>query len=206
MMDLRDVFGADVSRETENRLARYLDLLKKWNPKINLVSSESLQDAWNRHILDSAQLIRFAPATTETWADLGSGGGFPGLVTAILRIETDHPTQTILVESDQRKAAFMRTVIRATEVSAKVETQRIEILTPQNAQVISARALAPLSKLLTYVHRHLAPGGTALLLKGQNWQEELRAAQESWTFGFSAHKSVTNDDAVILEIGGLAHV
>ncbi|MCL4170695.1 UNVERIFIED_CONTAM: hypothetical protein GTU68_049362, partial [Idotea baltica] len=134
----------NVSRETFAALQAYAALLEKWNPKINLVSKSSLQDLWNRHILDSAQLFSLVQHPHNTWADLGSGGGFPGLVIAIMALESGSPDQVILIESDTRKAAFLRTVIRELGLRASVINKRIEQVDPLDADVISARALADL--------------------------------------------------------------
>ncbi|WGW04585.1 16S rRNA (guanine(527)-N(7))-methyltransferase RsmG [Tropicibacter oceani] len=206
MSDLSKAIGADVSRETKDRLNTYLELLRTWNPKINLVSPSTLDAAWERHILDSAQIFGHAPKSVETWVDLGSGGGFPGLVIAILAAEKAPDMAITLIESDARKSTFLRTVIRETGTAAKVLTQRIEVAPPQNAQVVSARALAPLPLLLDYVRRHIAPDGTALLQKGASWKNEMSRAQESWKFRATPHKSITDPNSVILEIGEIAHV
>jgi len=193
----------NVSRETFERLERYVDLLAQWSPKINLVSKASLAEVWVRHIEDSIQVYRCAPAA-RTWVDLGSGGGFPGLVVAIL-VAQDAPDCTVhLVESDQRKCAFLRTVLRDLGVPAKVHARRIEDVPPLSADVLSARALAPLSRLLQYAALHLAPSGTAVFPKGETWRAELLAAQEEWKFDVERRTSITDDRAVILKITGVS--
>ncbi|MFK7939591.1 MAG: 16S rRNA (guanine(527)-N(7))-methyltransferase RsmG [Roseovarius sp.] len=196
----------DVSRETFDRLQIYVDLLGKWNAKINLVSKSTLKDVWTRHILDSAQLLKLAPDHSKTWADLGSGGGFPGLVIAIMAIETNSPKKVLLVESDQRKAAFLRTIIRETDAPAEVLTDRIEDIAPLNADVISARALADLSTLLEFAERHMAKTGTALFLKGVQWEKELLSAQSEWNFEYRVDNSLTENGPVILGITGVSRV
>ena len=115
-----------VSRETIDRLSIYANLLEKWNPRINLVSRSTLDDLWSRHIVDSAQLFELAPVTAKHWVDLGSGGGFPGLVIAILAKELRPELEVVLVESDQRKCAFLRTVSRETNCGAVVHSKRVE--------------------------------------------------------------------------------
>lgn len=195
-----------VSRETSARLERYAELLRKWNPRINLVARSTLPDLWARHFADSAQLLRLAPAPVAHWADLGAGAGFPGLVIAILAIETGSPARVTLVESDARKAAFLRSVIREIGVPAEVLTARIEEVPPLAADVISARALADLDTLLGYAVRHLASGGTALLPKGKTWQQELVAAQSKWHFRYRLAKSETEDGPVILRVAGVSRV
>lgn len=194
----------DVSRETSERLSLYAALVEKWTPHINLVSQGSLPHLQGRHFEDSAQLYALAPHPVAHWADLGSGGGFPGLVIAILGAETGSPARVTLVESDARKSAFLRTVIRETGIAATVLTERIEARAPLAAEVISARALADLATLLGFADHHLAPGGTALFPKGATWQNELAAAQSKWQFDLRVDKSRTDPDAVILRITGVS--
>ncbi|SDX88726.1 16S rRNA (guanine(527)-N(7))-methyltransferase RsmG [Citreimonas salinaria] len=196
----------DVSRETNERLTLFADLLAKWNPRINLVSRSSLSHVWTRHIADSAQLFDLAPANARKWVDLGSGGGFPGLVVAILAAEKSPNMHITLVESDGRKAVFLRTVLRETGVSAAVEAARIEHVVPLCADVVSARALAPLDLLLGHVARHSAVDGIALLPKGISWQKEVDIAKKSWTFSHRVHTSETDPSSVILTVGDLSHV
>lgn len=197
---------ADVSRETSERLSIYATLIEKWNPRINLVSRASLPNLHTRHFEDSAQLFGLAPHPVAHWADLGSGGGFPGLVIAMLAQDTGSPTHVILVESDARKSAFLRTVIRETGVAATVVTERIETTASLAADVLSARALASLSSLLAHAERHLAPGGTALFPKGATWQQELAEAQSKWQFTSRVDKSSTDPSAVILRVTGVSRV
>lgn len=189
----------DVSRETHHRLSGVIEALSKWNSTINLVAKSTLADAWRRHILDSAQLHALAPQA-KTWVDLGSGAGFPGLVIAILGIETGYPRRTVLIESDQRKAAFLRSVSVDLSIPATVLAQRAETTPNQNADVVSARALAPLPLLLDHVSRHTAHGGVALLPKGVRYNEEVQMARKSWSFTAKVHPSATDPDAVVLEI------
>ena len=196
----------NVSRETLGRLEIYAELLKKWNPKINLVSKTTLEELWERHIEDSLQLMAHVGSDTEHLVDMGSGGGFPGLVVSIAATEANNPKKTTLIESDQRKCAFMRTVLRETSTKANIITERIEKAVPQGADILTARALADLPKLLSFAERHLSRNGTALFLKGKNWREELEAAQETWQFRWNAIESKTNPDSVLLEIGELTRV
>ncbi len=196
----------DVSRETLQRLKTYEALLKKWNPAINLVSPNTLKDAWDRHFIDSAQIFDLAPENARHWADLGSGGGFPGMVIAILAAEKAPDMRVTLVESDQRKATFLRTVARETGVAATVIAKRIEDVPPLQADVVSARALASLAQLLGFAERHLCPDGIALFPKGAAHDRELAEARESWHFEVQETRSQTDPDAVIFSIGGLARV
>lgn len=195
----------DVSRETLERLRAYEALLKKWNPKINLVSSSTLSEVWTRHFLDSAQIFALASAGAH-WADLGSGGGFPGLVIAILAAEKRAEMKITLVESDLRKSAFLANVARELGLTVDLITQRIEACSPLNADSLSARALAPLDKLLDFAGLHLAPGGVAIFQKGENWRRELELAQQMWSFDWEAHPSKTGDGAAILVINGVKRV
>lgn len=195
---------SNVSRETAERLDLYSALLQKWNPRINLVSRASLTEHRTRHFADSAQLYDLADHPVGHWADLGSGGGFPGLIIAILAQETGSPVRVTLVESDARKAAFLTTVIRETGARAEVLTGRIEDIAPLGADIVSARALADLPTLVSYAARHLAPGGVALFPKGQTWEEELEAAQSAWHFTSRVVKSKTETGPVILHLRGLS--
>lgn len=200
-----DELSLDVSRETIERLEAYVDLVKKWNPKINLVSKASLGDIWHRHILDSAQLFDLAP-DSESWVDLGSGGGFPGIVLSILALERNPKGRFTLVESDQRKSAFLRTAIRELDLNAKVLAQRIEDVPPLKAQALSARALADLDILLGFGAKHLASDGTALFPKGESWEKEDRAARERWSYSCEVITSKTNPDAAVLKIKDILRV
>ena len=193
----------DVSRETEARLAQFTELVRKWSPRINLVARGELEQLWERHIVDSAQLWAHAPRG-QRWADLGSGAGFPGLVIAILAKEVRPSLHVTLVESDRRKAAFLATACRELELGVRIVAERIETAPPQDADIVSARALAPLDRLLGYVHRHLAPDGRALLAKGARWREEIETARQSWTFEWDAIPSLTDPASVILSIGEIA--
>ncbi|MBO6883582.1 MAG: 16S rRNA (guanine(527)-N(7))-methyltransferase RsmG [Marivita sp.] len=194
----------NVSRETQERLAIYAELLIKWSPKINLVSRASLQDAGKRHFDDSLQVVSLCPEGAATWVDLGSGGGFPGAVVAIAL--QDKGVSVTLIESDQRKATFLRTVSRETKTPFTVIAKRIEDVDPMGSDVISARALAPLDDLLGFSERHLAPNGTAFFMKGGAWRNEVAEAQKKWRFTCEAHRSVTHPEAAVLAIGGLSRV
>ena len=195
----------NVSRETSERLQCYVDLLKKWTPKINLVSKSSLDQVWTRHIWDSAQLLELAPNASH-WVDLGSGGGFPGLVISCLAAESNPEMKLTLIESDQRKAQFLRTVARETGVNATVIVERVERADLQNSDVLSARALSDLTGLLGFAERHLAQDGTALFPKGINWQKEVEDALTTWSFEQEQIKSKTESGAVILKIRGIKRV
>lgn len=195
----------DVSRETLERLDIYAQTLLKWNPKINLVSRRSLDDLWTRHILDSLQVFETVQPG-NSWLDIGSGGGLPGVIVAILAAERAPDLAVTLLESDQRKCAFLRSVARECGVPISVLCERIEKAEPQNAGVLSARALADLSILLAFCERHLAPTGTAVFPKGANWKKEVDNARSQWRFDCEEITSLTEAEAVILRINGVERV
>lgn len=195
----------NVSRETIERLEAFHDLLIKWNSKINLVSKSSALEVWDRHIWDSAQVCLLAPSY-KTWLDIGSGGGLPALVVAIMSMQFSPNSRIIMIESDQRKSAFLRTVIRELALNSEVLTSRAEETGYVGADIVSARALADLSDLLGYAVRHLAPNGTALFFKGETWRKEVISAKEKWSFSCESHISRTNPAAAILEIKDVKRV
>ncbi|MDE9450158.1 16S rRNA (guanine(527)-N(7))-methyltransferase RsmG [Aliiroseovarius sp. Z3] len=203
MMGQDALAGLDVSRETMERLNIYAKLLEKWNPAINLVSPSTLSSLWTRHFLDSAQIFRLSQPKVATWCDMGTGGGFPGLIVAILAQEFDPGRNTICIESDLRKATFLRTVVRETGINADIISKRIEAVTPLGADVVSARALTSLTSLLDLADLHLKAGGTAIYLKGENYRAEVEEALEKWQFELDTYPSKTNPNAVVLEIGDL---
>ncbi len=193
-----------VSRETIERLETYADLIVKWNKVINLVAKSTIDDLWTRHFVESAEAFRVSRVQCGNWTDLGTGGGFPGMVVAIMAKDLAPDVLVTCMESDIRKCEFLRTVSRSTGVKVNILSRRIEESPPQNASVVSARALAPLPKLLGYVERHMANDGVAILLKGENWQTEVDLALENWTFSIEKSQSLTHPDSVILKIGDLA--
>jgi len=185
-----------VSRETLARLEAYVDTLRHWQRRINLVSAASLADPWRRHMLDSAQLFPFLPPATRLLADLGSGAGFPGLVLAIMGAPRVH-----LIESDGRKAAFLREAARAAEAKGvQVHHARLETLAPTGADAATARACAPLDRLLGHAARHLRPGGRGLFLKGRRVDEELTAARKKWKMRVQRVPSRAEPGGVVLII------
>lgn len=194
-----------VSRETLDRLMVYEDLLAKWNQRINLVSRGSLTDVWRRHLLDSAQLFDLAPSTATDgaglWLDLGSGAGFPALVVAIMGAPAVHA-----VESDSRKCVFLQEAARMTGAPLTVHNSRIEVLPPMTAAVISARALAPLPRLLELAAPHLMPETTLLFPKGQDVADELTEASKCWSMRAEQIPSITDVSGVVLRLKEVTHV
>jgi 16S rRNA (guanine527-N7)-methyltransferase len=188
-----------VSRETLVRLEAYAALLVQWNPRINLVSRDSLRDPWRRHFLDSAQLLPYVPASARSLVDLGSGAGFPGLVLAILGV-----AGVELVESDARKCAFLREAARIADAPVTVHHARIEALPPHQVDVVTARACAPLDRLLVMAQRFIGPRTICLFLKGERAAEELTAARRGWTMRAACHPSRADPRGVILKLEQIA--
>lgn len=188
-----------VSRETFDRLALYVDLLDRWNQRINLVGRDTMGDVWRRHILDSAQLFRLIPPRARVLVDLGSGAGLPGLILAILGVPEVH-----LVESDQRKAAFLREALRVTGTKAQLHVQRIEAVPPFPADVVTARALAPLADLLGLAEPFLARSTICLFLKGKAADDELTRAEEAWKMRVERVPSASDPSGTILRLESLA--
>lgn len=185
---------AHVSRETIERLKVYAVLLEKWQPRINLIGPQTLGDIWRRHFLDSAQLV---PHIGDSLADLGSGAGFPGLV---LSIVANKPAT--LIESDQRKAAFLREVVRQTGAMATVVAKRIESATDVVSDTVTARALAPLAELApmaaSILARSRSLSSSAVFLKGQNVEGEIETLSKMWDFDIELSKSVTDPSGAIV--------
>ena len=196
----------DVSRETLDRLHAYAALLIKWNPKINLVAKSTIPNIWHRHLADSAQLWALAPKGAKSWMDIGSGAGFPGLVIAAIAAEKAPDLEITMVESDRRKSVFLQSAAREMGVTVKVITKRIELLEPQNADILSARALSSLSQLLEFAEKHRKPDGVCLFPKGARVDSELTEASSCWHMAYETFPSMTDPDAVILRIGEFKRV
>ena len=194
-----EALGAPVSRETTEQLDLLVATLERWQKAINLVGRTTLDEVWVRHVLDSAQVVPLIPAEARALADLGSGGGFPGLVIAALRPDL-HVT---LIESDARKAAFLGEAGRRMSLKnqPKVVVSRIEKAPAAAADVVTARALAPLSQLLEWAHPHRTAPAICLFHKGKGWQVEVAEAKKDWDFPCQTFPSVTDRDAVLLRIG-----
>lgn len=191
----------DVSRETLGRLERYAELLTRWQTAINLVAAGTLPDLWRRHMLDSAQLLRYLPRVPCRLADLGSGAGFPGLVLAILGAG-----EVTLIEADGRKCAFLREAVRVTAAKAVVREGRIEQCPKGGFEAVTVRGLAPLSELLRHAQALLAPGGTALFLKGRKAEEELTAARKAWKMSLERFPSISEPGGQVLRIKEIIRV
>ena len=196
----------NVSRETYSKLEELLALATKWNRKINLVSSSSLLDGWTRHILDSAQLWGAAGVQNGLWLDIGSGGGFPGLVIAIIADECAPNMRISLIESDRRKSVFLSEAARQLGLKVDVHSDRVEKMKGLAASVISARAMAPLDELLGLAKQHLGTVGVAVFPKGQNFEVELAGARKHWRFDCDVIQSNTDPRAVVLRIENIQNV
>ena len=188
-----------VSRETLARLEAYAALLTQWSARINLIGRDTVADLWRRHILDSAQLRPFVPEGAHSVIDLGSGAGFPGLVLAILGVPGVE-----LVEADSRKSAFLREAMRITEVAVTLRPCRIEAVPPHRVDIVTARACAPLDRLLSLAEPFLSPGSECLFLKGERVEEELTLARKDWTMTASQHQSRTDPRGVVLRLQQVA--
>lgn len=200
---LVDVPEPELQTVTEQLLA-FEALVRKWNPAINVVAKSTVDDLWQRHILDSVQIFQLCPPA-GLWLDLGSGGGFPGMIVAILARHLRPNLKVRMVESDRRKAVFLKECIRQLGLTADVVSDRIESLPPQGADVVSARALAPLGMLCDFAFQHLSETGVGVFLKGQRSDDEIAEAGRSWKFDLERLQSVTSRDASILVIKGLRH-
>jgi len=203
--EAREALTKNVSRETMARLEDYAVTLIKWQKAMNLIASASVTHIWARHFLDSAQVLPLAPPDPGHWLDMGSGAGFPGMVCAIIGAEALPKTRWTFIESDQRKATFLREVARGAKVDVTVLAERVEDVPPQFADVISARAVAPLPRLLDLTHRHLAPRGICLFQKGAAHATEVAEAARHWHMSVDAIPSKTAPSSVILRISELSH-
>ena len=214
MADMAALSSADfaarsnVSRETLADYAAWHALLRKWNAKINLVAPSTLESFWGRHALDSQQICPYLPQTAQIILDLGSGAGFPGIASAI---HVKHSADSLgqgghvhLVESAGKKAAFLKTVIRELGLPASVHSERIEALPPMRADVITARAFAPLPRLFDYALPHIHKDTLFILPKGEKAANEIENAQQAWTFSLETVKSITQDGAGLLIVKDLA--
>jgi 16S rRNA (guanine527-N7)-methyltransferase len=194
--------GVRVSRETQGRLEHFAALFLKWSRSINLVAPSTVKDLWDRHIADSAQIFQLCPEPIH-WVDLGSGGGFPGIVTAILLAEVGSG-RVDLIESNQKKAAFLRVCLMECEARGAVHAIRIEAAASAipTCDAVSARALADLEALMGYAAPWAADNEKLRLLlhKGRDYQREVEKARGRWEFDLLKHVSVVDPDSVILEI------
>jgi 16S rRNA (guanine527-N7)-methyltransferase len=185
----------NLSDAVMDRLTVYAEMLEKWQKSINLVGPDTIPSLWVRHFLDSAQLFPLFPQNIHRVVDMGSGAGFPGLVLAILGAPDVN-----LIESDSRKCAFLRETARMTGTELKIHNCRIEKAPPLAADLVTARALAPLDKLLEWAEPHLLPGGHCLFLKGRGVDDELTQAAEGWNIQAERVQSLSDPSGSILHL------
>ncbi len=188
-----------VSRETEERLSTYIQILRRWQTITNLISKQTLDDVWARHVADSAQLVDLNPQAAR-WVDIGSGAGFPGLVIAI-RLIGVKDAMVHCIESDRRKCAFLREVVRATGAPAQIHAQRAETVRTgdtQGVQAVTARAFAPLASTLRLAGPWLAQGATGLFQRGKSARKELESLPSVQDYSVKLSPSVVDCESTII--------
>ena len=196
----------DVSRETEEALNHFKNLVIEWNPTINLVSKNSISELWDRHIVDSAQIFTTFLPKNGLWLDFGTGGGFPGLVLAILAKHLSPDLRFSLVESDRRKCSFLKRVSRDLTLSVDIMNSRVESIELEKTDYVSARAVTQLNDLLFLVRNIVSRETVFLFLKGREYKKEVANAQKNWDFKLSMVNSVTSEDGKLLILRGLERV
>ena len=196
--------ASGVSRETLSRLKAFVGLLDDWNARHNLVSARSMEDVWRRHVWDSAQLAVYIPAEAKSLVDLGSGAGFPGVVLAEL-MRGRAGFRTALYESTAKKCAFLKAAAERLGLNVEVRNARMEAAAKERFDVVSARACAPLDRLLGYAQHFAGPNTVCLFLKGQNVEAELTQARKSWKLKALRHQSRSDPTGTILEVREFAH-
>ena len=203
---MRGLLELDVSRETLDALKYFEDLVVLWNPAINLISNSSVSDLWSRHIIDSAQLFLFTLPDEGLWLDVGSGGGFPGIVVSIIARELAPSLRVALVESDKRKCVFLRTVVRELGLSVKVINDRIENVKLDDVAYLSSRALRNLNSLLFIVENNVSRETICVFPKGRSYKKELVESQKNWKFDLNLIDSNTSEDSKVIVLKGLERV
>ena len=194
------VKSLNVSRETLNGFYEYETLLSKWNEKINLVSKNTLMDIWERHFLDSGQIIKHVEASGKRWVDVGSGAGFPGLVVALLLRDRKIDCDLVLVEKNPKKVFFLNEVIRKLNLSVEVVNDNIDTLEPLNADILTARAFSELNNLIEIAFRHRKKEGICLFLKGENYRIELDKTLNYWFFDYDIVDSLSSSSGKIIRV------
>ena len=194
------VKSLNVSRETLNCFYEYKTLLSKWNEKINLVSKNTLVDIWERHFLDSGQIIKHVEASGKRWVDVGSGAGFPGLVVALLLRDRKIDCNLVLVEKNPKKGFFLNEVIRKLNLNVEVVNDNIHTLEPLNADILTARAFSELNNLIEISFRHRKKEGLCLFLKGENYRFELDKTLNYWFFEYDIVDSLSSSSGKIIRV------
>ena len=190
----------NVSRETLNSFCEYESLLSKWNKKINLVSKTTLVDIWDRHFLDSGQIINHVDASGKTWVDVGAGAGFPGLVVALLLRDRKIDCDLTLVEKNTKKVFFLNEAIRNLNLKVKVVNSSIDRIEPLNADILTARAFSELKDLIEIAYQHRKEKGICLFLKGENYRFELDKTLNYWFFDYDVFDSLSNPSGKIIRV------
>ena len=194
------VKSLNVSRETLNGFYEYETLLTKWNEKINLVSKNTLVDIWERHFLDSGQIIKHVEVSGKRWVDVGSGAGFPGLVVALLLRDRKIDCDLVVVEKNSKKVFFLNEVIRKLNLSVEVVNDKIDNLEPLNADILTARAFSELNNLIEIAFRHRKKEGICLFLKGENYRMELDKTLNYWFFDYDIIDSLSSSSGKIIRV------
>jgi len=195
--------AVNVSRETIEKIERVVALLDDWRQRMNLIGPAEMDHIWRRHVLDSLQLLPMIPPDGVT-VDLGAGSGFPGLV---LAAGLSHPdAEIVMIETVGKKCAFLREAIRVADLNGRVRQGRVENVNDIAASCVTARAFAPLPRILDYAEKWFGQGAFALLPKGRRWQEELTQAQECWKFAYEVIPSLSGGDGAILKIWEVSRV
>lgn len=204
-MDIREeILSYSVSRETYASLEKFVNLLIEWNSKMNLVSKNSLLDVWNRHVLDSLQLIKYIPENLNTLVDIGSGSGFPGVVLAILLKEKNPSVKIKLIESITKKTVYLKDVcVKLGLNNVEVVNDRVENVVFKDVSVITARAVASLDTLCQYSFNLGNKKTSMLLLKGRSYKEEDESAKKNWEYNIDIYQNKYSDDGVVLKISDL---
>ena len=200
MKKIEFVKSLNVSRETLNGFYEYKTLLSKWNEKLNLVSKHTLVDIWERHFLDSGQIIKNVEASGKRWVDVGSGAGFPGLVVALLLRDRKVDCDLVLVEKNQKKVFFLNEVIRKLNLRVEVVNDNIYTLEPLNADILTARAFSELNKLMEIAFRHRKKEGICLFFKGENYRIELDKTLNYWFFDYDIVESLSSSTGKIIKV------
>ncbi len=194
------VKSLNVSRETLKSFYEYEALLSKWNEKINLVSKNTLVNIWERHFLDSGQIIKHVEASGKRWVDVGSGAGFPGLVVSLLLRDRRIDCELVLVEKNPKKGFFLKEVIRKLNLSVEVVNDNIDTLEPLNADILTARAFSELNNLIEIAFRHRKKEGICLFLKGENYRIELDKTLNYWFFDYDIVDSLSSSSGKIIRV------
>ncbi len=194
----------EILKESQSELKKFADFVLKWQQTVNLIAPSTIPDIWERHVVDSAQLFCYIPTDALVLVDMGSGGGFPAIVLAIINKIMGGPVKTFyLIESDVKKSVFLREAVRVFDVPAQIINKRLETVCIDNVDVVTARALKSVNELLILGQGVINPKTTCLFLKGERVDEELKQNTHKCTV--EKHPSCTHKQASILKIGGVQY-